>query len=135
MLRAIWKASIQFGPVSMLVKLYPAVKDIRRHSHLLHDQDRERLQQCMVCPEEDAVVDQNEMVKGYEVHESEYVVVEPTDLDALEPETSREIQVMQFVEAGQVDPRYLDRAYFLGPGGDEQMYVDLEESLARTRAK
>ncbi len=50
--RAIWKASIQFGPVSVPVKLYPAVKDVRRRSHLLHDQDRERLPQRMVCLEE-----------------------------------------------------------------------------------
>ena len=133
--RAIWKASIQFGPVSVPVKLYPAVKDVRHHSHLLHDRDRQRLQQRMVCPEEDTVVDQDEMVKGYEVQEDEYVVVEPTELDALEPQSSRQIQVVEFVDAGQVDPRYVDWTYFLGPDGDEQMYVDLEEGLARTRRK
>ena len=59
----------------------------------------------------------------------QYVIVDPDELDALEPEGSREIEVTEFVEAGKVDPRYLDRTYFLGPDQDEQMYVNLARSL------
>jgi len=133
MTRAIWKAFIQFGPVSVPVKLYTAVRDVRPHSHLLHDRDRQRLQQRLVCSEEATTVAQDETVKGYEVNENEYVVVDPHELDALEPEPSREIRVVEFVEAGEVDPRYLDRTFFLGPDGDDQMYVNLTESLRQTK--
>ncbi len=133
MTRAIWKGFIQFGPVSVPVKLYTAVKDVHPHSHLLHDDDRQRLQQRMVCPEEDATVGREEMVKGYEVGENQYVVIDAHELDALEPEPSREIRVAEFVEAGRVDPRYLDRTFFLGPDGDEQMYANLAESLRQAK--
>ncbi len=133
MSRAIWKASVRFGPVSVPVKLYPAVVDTRVHSHLLHEVDRQRLQQRMVCPAEDVVVDRAETVKGYEIADNEYVVVHPGELDILQPEASREIEVVEFVDAGHVDPRYLERTYFLGPGDDAQMYVNLAAALEQTK--
>ena len=132
MTRAMWKGSIRFGPVDVPVKLYPAVMDIRLHSHLLHDVDRQRLQERMICPIEDVVVSHEETVKGYEISEKEYVMIDPEELALLEPKASREIEVVEFVDAGQVDPRYLDRTYFLGPDQDEQMYVNLAESLRQT---
>lgn len=133
MSRAIWKASVRFGPVSVPVKLYPAVVDTRVHAHLIHDTDRQRLQQRMVCPAEDVVVDRAETVKGYEIADNEYVVVHPGELDILEPAAAREIEVVEFVDASHVDPRYLDRTYFLGPGDDEQMYVNLAAALEQTK--
>lgn len=75
--RAIWKAFIEFGPVSVPVKLYTAVKDVHPHSHLLHDHDQQRLQQRMVCCQDEATVGPEETVRGYEVSQNEYVVVEP----------------------------------------------------------
>jgi DNA end-binding protein Ku len=133
MARAIWKAAVRFGPVSVPVKLYPAVVDTRVHSHLVHDADHQRLEQRMVCPEEDVVVDRAETVKGYEIADHEYVVVHPGELDILEPEASREIEVVEFVDASRVDPRYLDRTYFLGPDDDEQTYANLAAGLEQTR--
>jgi len=132
MARAIWKASIRFGPVSVPVKLYSTEKDVRLHSHLLHDEDRERLQQRMVCSQEQTVVGRDETIKGYEIEDDRYVVVDPNELDAFEPEGSREVEVMEFVEAAAVDPRYLDRTYFLGPDRDEQAYANLARSLEQT---
>jgi DNA end-binding protein Ku len=119
--------------VNVPVKLYPAVVDTRVHAHLIHDTDRQRLQQRMVCPAEDVAVDRDETVKGYEIADNEYVVVHPGELDILQPEASREIEVVEFVDAGRVDPRYLDRTYFLGPDDDEQMYVDLAAGLEKTK--
>jgi DNA end-binding protein Ku len=130
--RAIWRALVRFAPVSVPVKLYPAVVDTRVHAHLIHDTDRQRLQQRMVYSEEDTVVDRAETVKGYEVEDNRYVIVEPGELDVLEPHASREIEVVEFVDACHVDPRFLDRTYSLGPDEDEQMYVNLAESLRQT---
>ncbi len=111
------------------MKLYTAVRDTRVHSHLIHDTDRQRLQQRMVCPQDEAVVDQDQTIKGYEIEEDRYVVIDPRELAVLEPEASRDIEIMEFVGAGKVDPRYLDRTYFLGPDQAEPMYVNLAESL------
>lgn len=132
MARALWKGTIRFGPASVPVKLYTAVRDTRVHSHLIHDADRQRLQQRMVCPQDEAVVDQEQAIKGYEIEEDQYVVVDPRELEVLEPEASRDIEVMEFAGAGKVDARYLDRTYFLGPDRDEPMYVNLAESLKQT---
>jgi DNA end-binding protein Ku len=130
--RAIWKAFIQFESVNVPVKLYPAVKDVRPRSHLLHDRDRHRLQQRMFCPEENAAVEPNETAKGYEISKNEFVMIDPAELNVLQPAPSREIRGVAFVEAATVDPRYLDRTYYLGPDGDDQAYVNLAESLRQT---
>ena len=134
MARAIWKGRIQFETVDVPVKLYTAVGDIAVHSHLLHDQDYSRLQQRMVCPEDNVVVPPEETVKGYEIATGEYVVIESDELDFAEPQASRQIEVMEFVEAHEIDDRFLDRTYYLGPDGDEQGYVDLLQSLKETGA-
>jgi len=129
-MRAIWKGKIQFGPVDIPVKLYSAIEDISVHSHLLHDHDKVRLEQKMVCPEDEKVVSRDEMVKGYEVTTGEYVVIEPDELDFIEPQASRSISVTEFVD--HVDVRYLDRTYYLGPDDDSQAYANMTETLKKT---
>jgi DNA end-binding protein Ku len=127
-----WKARVQFGAVDVPVKLYSAVEDIAVHSHLLHDQDYNRLSQRMVCPQDGKAVAPDDIVKGYEIAEGEYVIIEPDELDFLEPQASRQISVTEFVHADDVDPRYLDRTYYLGPDADEQLYVNFAKSLGNT---
>lgn len=130
--RAIWKGSIHFGPVDVPVKLYSAVGDIAIHSRLLHDQDQVPLEQRMVCPEDNSVVGPEETVKGFEITTDEYVVVEPDELDFMEPEGSRQIDAMTFFAVEEIDDRYLDRTYYLGPDNDDQDYVNLAESLNKS---
>ena len=127
--RAIWKGVISFGAVSVPVKLYSAVREERVQFHLLHDQDEVRLRQQMVCPVDDEVVDREHQQKGLEVAEEEYVVVEEEELDKLEPESSRDIEVKQFVKLGEIDPRFYDRPYYLGPDGDEKTFRKLAAAL------
>jgi DNA end-binding protein Ku len=133
MARAIWKGRIQFGPVDIPVKLYSAVQDIDVHSHLLHDQDNFRLEQRMVCSQEDKLVPDDQIVKGYEVTENEYVLVEPDELNFLQPAESRNINVMEFVPQDQLDFRLLDRPYYLGPDNDDQMYINFLHSLKNSK--
>lgn len=133
MARAIWKGRIQFGPVDIPVKLYSAVQDIDVHSHLLHDQDNMRLEQRMVCSEEDKIVPDDQMVKGYEITTGEFVVIEPDELDFLQPQDSRNINVSEFVNQDQVDERYLDRPYYLGPDNNDQLYINFLHSLKNSK--
>lgn len=133
MVRAIWKGVIQFGPVRVPVKLYTAVEDTRAHAHLLHDEDQQRLEQRMVCAEEQTAVERDQIVKGYALDQQRYVVLESDELETLTPQSSREIDAIEFVPAGQVDPRYLDRTYYLGPDEQTQQYADLAEGLSKSR--
>ncbi len=129
---AVWKGRIQFGPVDIPVKLYSAVADISVHSHLLHDQDNVRLQQKMVCEAENTPVPKEQYAKGYEVETGQYVILEPDELDFLQPQASRQIQITEFVETDQLDERYLDRTYYLGPDNDDQLYANLTQSLKKS---
>lgn len=130
-MKAIWKGTITFTDLSVPVKLYTAISDIRPHSHLLHDRDEQRLEQILVCGAQDAVIDRSETVRGFEIAEGQYVIVEPGDLERFEPDKSTSIEVIEFIEAGIVDSRYIEKAYYLGPDGDAQRFVTLVESLKK----
>ncbi len=131
-MRAIWKGRIKFDNADIPVKLYSAVSDIRSHSHLLHDQDQQRLEQKLVCIAQDQVIDRSETVKGYEISKNEYVLVEPEELERFEPQKSTTIEIDAFIDAEKIDPRYIERTYYLGPDKSDQMYVNLFESLKKT---
>lgn len=114
---ALWKGSIRFGLFAVPVKLHTAARESRVHFHLLHKTDGERLHQVMVCGLDDRPVPPEEQVKGYEVAEGRYVLVEPEELAALDPEPSRAIEVREFVPGAQVDPFLIDHVYTLLPDG------------------
>ncbi|MFP4355483.1 MAG: Ku protein [Phycisphaerae bacterium] len=131
--RAFYKGIIQFGSIAVPVKLYAAIEDRNIHFHTIHDQDKVRLKQQMVCLAEDKPVESDELVKGLQVGQDEYVRVEPQQLDELAPESSRVIEVKRFVSPEQIDPRYYDRPYHLGPDGDVDAYRLLRRGLAKTK--
>ncbi|MFP4444351.1 MAG: Ku protein [Spirochaetia bacterium] len=131
--RAIWKGNITFGPVNVPVKLYSSTENTRIRSHMLHDQDKTRLQQKMVCRQEEIIVERDEMVKGYQVHPGVYVVVDPDELEDLNPQASRDIEVEEFVTLREIDPRYLDRVYYLGSDSSDQIYVNLAAALKKSK--
>ncbi len=117
----IWKGSIHFGDTDVPVKLHTAVKEERIQFHLLHRRDRARLRQQMVCAYEKQPVPSEEQSKGFEVEEGKYVIVDPAELEQTAPESSRMIEVHEFVKTGQIDPIFLDRLYYLEPDiGDIQ---------------
>jgi DNA end-binding protein Ku len=111
----IWKGYIHFGDTNVPVKLHTAVKEERIQFHLLHRRDRVRLRQQMVCAYEKQPVPAEEQCKGFEVEERKYVIVDPTELEQIAPESSRIIAVHEFVKTGQIDPIFLDRPYYLEP--------------------
>jgi DNA end-binding protein Ku len=115
MARSIWSGAISFGLVNVPVKVFTAVrkKDVRFHQ--LHGKDGVRIQQKRVCPEDDAEVPYDEIVKGYEISPGQYVVVEPEELDALDPEATRTIDIEDFVDLGEIDPLFFDSNYYLVP--------------------
>ena len=113
--RSIWSGAISFGLVNVPVKLYTAVrkKDVRFHQ--LHEKDGVRIQQKRVCPAEDVEVPYDEIVKGYEIAKDQYVMIEPDELEALDPEATHTIDIEDFVHLDEIDPLYFDSSYYLVP--------------------
>ena len=123
--RAMWKGVVTFGAVSVPVKVYSAVREQRVNFHLLHDDDKVRLQQQMVCPVDDKPVPEEEQVKGLALDDDKYVLLDPQELEELAPEAGRSIDVLRFVEAGHFDERFYDRGYYLGADGPAGPYEAL----------
>lgn len=127
--RAIWKGSLYLRGVEVPVKLHPAVKEERIQFHFLHKRDLTRLRQQMVCAHENVPVPTEEQVKGYELEEGKYVLVDPAELEQIEPERSRRVEIHEFVKTGRVDPVYLDRVYYLEPDGSSEKYGALARAM------
>ncbi len=128
----IWKGSIHFGDVDVPVKLHTAVREERIRFHLLHRNDGVRLRQKMICAFEKRPVPEEEQSKGFEVEEGQYILMEPEELEQTVPESSRRIEVHEFVKAGQIDSLFLDRLYFLEPDQGDlrgQGYTALGKAL------
>jgi len=99
----------------MPVKLRPAVKAQRIQFHLLHRRDRVRLKQQMICAYEKVPVPPEEQARGFELEKGKYLLVDPEELEQIEPESSRSIEVHEFVKTAQIDPIFLERVYYLEP--------------------
>ncbi len=132
-MRAIWKGAVSFGLVSIPVRVYAATehKDIRFHQVHREDAGRIRYQRvCSVCGRQ---VDYGDIAKGYDLGGGEMVVLTDEDFADLPLSTSRLIDVLEFVPAGQIDPIYFDKAYYLEPEGTgTKPYVLLRDALAET---
>jgi DNA end-binding protein Ku len=125
----IWKGYIRFGDMDVPVKLHTAVKENRIQFHLLHKRDRVKLQQQMICAYEKVPVPLEEQVKGFELEDSKYILVDAAELEQTEPESSRMIEVHEFVKTEQIDPIFLERVYYLEPDNLLQGYNALVGAL------
>ncbi|MCE5278110.1 MAG: Ku protein [Planctomycetaceae bacterium] len=128
-IRTMWRGVIVFGKARVPVKMYAAAESRGLAFHLLHDQDNVRLAQQMVCQLEDKPVESDEIVKGLEVDDDHYVLVEPQELEELEPQSGRDIAVEAFVPLDELDGRYFDRPYYLGPDDQPDQYAALVQTL------
>jgi DNA end-binding protein Ku len=119
MATTLWTGSIHFKGTEVPVKLHTAVKEERVQFHLLHRRDRTRLRQQMVCAYEKKPVPAEEQSKGFEVEEGKYVIVDPSELEQTAPESSRIIEVHEFVKTGQIDPIFFNHLYYLEPSDQD----------------
>ena len=115
MARAIWSGAISFGLVNVPVKLYSATSPKTVRFHQLSSKTGSRVRQKRVDPSTDEEVPYEEIVKGYEITPDRYVVIEPDELDALDPKATKTIDIEEFVDLGEIDPIYYDHSYYLAP--------------------
>jgi DNA end-binding protein Ku len=131
--RAIWTGAISFGLVTVPVKMYSAVNRKTVRFHQLSGKTGARVAQKRVDPQNGEEVPYEAIVKGYELAPDRYVVIEPAELDTLQPEKTKTIEIEDFVELTQIDPIYYDHPYYLAPGpGGAKPYRLLLEAMRET---
>ena len=125
-----WSGAISFGLVNVPVKLYSAVSRKTVRFNQLNVKTGNRIQQRRVDPETGDEVAYDDIVKGYELTKDRYVVLTPDELDALDPERTRTIDIEDFVALDEIDPVYYDHPYWLVPDkGAAKAYGLLLEAM------
>jgi DNA end-binding protein Ku len=128
--RSIWSGAISFGLVNVPVKLYSAVSRKTVRFNQLNGKTGNRIQQKRVDPETGDEVAYDDIVKGFELTKDRYVVLTPDELDALDPERTRTIDIEDFVALSEIDPVYYDHPYWLVPDkGAAKAYGLLLEAM------
>ena len=131
--RSIWTGAISFGLVTVPVKLYSAVSRKSVRFHQLNKETGVRIQQKRVDPTTGDEVPYEDIVKGYELTPDRYVVIEPGELEALDPKKTKSIEIEDFVSHDEIDPIYFDHPYYLAPGpGGAKPYKLLFEAMKET---
>ena len=132
--RAYWKGFLRLSLVSIAVEVYTAVDTKSEISfRQIHKPSGRRINYTKTV-EGVGEVQNADIVKGYEVDHDRYVTLEPDELDALKLESRKTIDLVKFVDAADVDPRYLERPYYLGPGDKNsgEGYVVIRDALRKT---
>ena len=128
-----WTGAISFGLVTVPVKLYSAVSRKTVRFHQLNAKTGVRIQQKRIDPTTGDEVAYEDIVKGYELTPDRYVLIEPGELEALDPKKTKAIEIEDFVALDEIDPIYFDHPYYLAPGpGGAKPYRLLLEAMRET---
>jgi DNA end-binding protein Ku len=132
--RAYWKGYLKLSLVSCPVALYPATSDREKISfHQIHKQTGNRIRYKKVDADTGREVDNDDIIKGYEVSKGEYIEVEPEELEAVEIESKRVIEIEQFVPKDEIDELYINNPYYIVPDGDvgTQAFAVIREAIRK----
>ncbi|MBB6450661.1 DNA end-binding protein Ku [Geomicrobium halophilum] len=134
-MHTIWKGSIQFGLVTIPIKLHAATEDKAVSFRNLHKKCHTPIKYEKVCPVCEETVDNEEIVKGHEMNDGRYVVVDNEELKSLKQSNEdKAVEILDFIHIDEIDPIYFNRSYYLGPGdGGTKAYALLRKALADTR--
>ena len=131
--RAMWKGAISFGLVTIPVSVYPATEEKTLRFNQLHDEDGGRVRMKRVCSIDGEEVGYEHIVKGYEYEKDRYVILTDEDFEAIPVESSRAIDIQQFVELEEIDPMQYKKSYYLVPEETgAKAYALLREALNRS---
>jgi DNA end-binding protein Ku len=130
--RPFWSGTLTFGLVSVPVSLFPAARGTRSSLRMLGP-DGQPLARRYYAEKTGKDLDADEVVRGYEVKKDKFVVITDEELERLEPEKTRDINLTQFVPAGSIPPLYFERGYFLTPAaGSQKAYKLLAETMEQS---
>jgi DNA end-binding protein Ku len=129
-MRAIWKGSVSFGLVNVPIRLYSATENHDVQFRQVHREDGGRIKYQRVCSECGEQIAYDDIAKGYETEDGGMVVLDDSDFAELPSKTSKEIGVVKFVPADQLDPLWLDKSYYLEPDKSSvKPYLLLRDAL------
>ena len=129
-LRPIRNATISFGLVNIPVRFYTATKSEDVHFNMLHESCGSRVNRKWWCPEHETLVEQGELIRGYPIAKNQYVTFTDAEIDALETDDNRALDITEFLDLDQIDPVFFEKAYFLGPAaGGGKTYKLLAEAM------
>jgi DNA end-binding protein Ku len=129
-MRTLWTGTLSFGLVSIPIRLYTATDDKSPSFNQLRTSDHSRIGYQRVAKADGEPVEYEDIVKGYEYEPGRYVVFDGDELEALEPESSRTVEIHQFVPRSQIDPLYFQRSYYLAPDkGGAKAYSLLSQAM------
>jgi DNA end-binding protein Ku len=133
--RSIGSLTVSFGLVAIPVKLFTANQSSNAISfNLLHKADGSRLRQQYICQKDGAVVERDDMVKGYEFAKDQYVRFTPEEIKAMDEAGSHAVEISEFVPIESIDPVYYDKTYYLAPDkGAGKPYALLTEALKQAK--
>jgi DNA end-binding protein Ku len=133
MARAIWSGSLSFGLVNVPVGLFSATQDKTIHFNQFEAGTADRIRYKKVNERTGHEVDTSKIVKGFNLGDSEYVMLSDDELGAADPERSRNIAIEDFIDAGEIDPLYYRSGYYLAPQGEgaRRAYALLCEAMAK----
>lgn len=131
--RAMWSGAISFGLVTVPVKMYPAVRAKTVRFNQLDGADNSRIKQQRINAATGEEVPYDRLVKGYELSPDRYVVIEPKELEAIQPEKTKTIEIEDFVDLADIDPVHFDTPYYLAPAvGGAKPYKLLLDAMNET---
>jgi DNA end-binding protein Ku len=132
--RAMWTGQLRLSLVSFGVRMYAATESARRVSmNQLHKDCHQRVRNQLACPAH-GTISRDDVVKGYEYEKDSYVIITAEDLDSIKLPSSKTIDLVQFVDAGEIDAVYINAPYYLGPDGPvaEEAFRVIREAMSRS---
>lgn len=126
----VWSGFLTFGLVTIPVRLFSGARGERISFHMLHAGDQARLKQQMVCSRDGEVVARSETVRGYEYAKSEYVVIPDDQIKAAAPHTEKQLEIVEFCRAEEIDPIWFESSYYLMPeAAGRRPYALLQQAM------
>jgi DNA end-binding protein Ku len=133
MASSVWKGTIVLSLVSIPVRLYAAARSDRTYLHQIHKECNTRVRQPLFCPHCNRFVERNEIVKGYEFDEGQYVLMEDKEIKKLAATSSRKLEIVAFTKLEEIDPIFFDSSYFcIAEDSGKKAYQLLTKALEDT---
>ena len=129
-MKTMWRGAISFGLVSIPIRVYTATEEKTLRFNQLHEKDHGRIRYQRTCAKDEQVVPYDEIVSGYEYEKDRYVVLTDEDFEKVPVESTKTIDIQQFVDISEIDPVHYKKTYYLGPEeAGVKAYQLLRESL------
>lgn len=132
-MRSLWKGSISFGLVNIPVRLYAATEEKSVRFNYLHAVCHTPIKYRKVCPHCQREVEQNELVRGYPYEKGRYVIMQPEDFEQIQIESTRQVEIIDFIQLSEIDPILYQKTYYLEPDeGAQKPYALLRRAMNDT---